>query len=763
MSMWSWIKRGSFKRKIFGYMFLLSIVPLLVLGTFSTLNTAKVVQKEVDHNHQIILRQFQYQINDFLKKLESASLQLASNIVIEKSVKTGLASSDLSQTFAAIDTLQKLRTYSDINLDVSLIYTKFQKVFSTKDGYINQADFAYNELVKRTGYKYDRATIIPPNQAQGLNELLVVRPVPTFNEVAPDGVVVIHVQTERLIELFNQAQLGEGRKLLVIDDKGTIVMSQDSRELGSKLTPSSELYSFWQNPESFATAFTLDGIHYNLSSQKSAMNQWTYIALTPTKELSRKSDNIKYVTWSLVGLLALLWLLLSLIGSNRLYHPIQRLLHKFSSDDKPGRGNKDGLEALDSIYQHMAKANERLRSELSEQMPFWKEAFVQQLLRGEMSEADIRGKLEQHSVPLRGAYFYVCLVDVDEYGRFKQQYLENDRALLLYALRKMVEEIAEESFSCMTASPIPGQVAIIAGVDKANETTDQALEALADEFRSKVRQYFQFTVTVSVSRAKRGYGGIGEACQEALDLLGYRLLMGHDVNISQRVIEPSIRQSSSSLLHGQKKIVMALAKGDLDEANAQLEQMMHIVPQYVHNSETALGLFAYLLGELDYLLQEWGQAPREWFEKDLYKQLYGMKSLNEVKEWLKQSVFPQAVQALQDANLPKRTKLVQHALFYIREHLETDLSLQQVADTIQVSPSQFSRMFKEETGLAFGDYVIEQRMEKAKEWLARTEMPIKDIAERLRYTTVQNFTRIFKQVTDVPPGQYRKQFRHQED
>lgn len=182
----------------------------------------------MDHNHQIILRQFQYQINDFLKKLESASLQLASNIVIEKSVKTGLASSDLSQTFAAIDTLQKLKTYSDINLDVSLIYTKFQKVFSTKDGYINQADFAYNELVKRTGFKYDRATIIPPNQAQSLNELLVVRTVPTFNEDAPDGVVVIHVQTERLIELFNQAQLGEGRKLLVIDDKGTIVTANTS-------------------------------------------------------------------------------------------------------------------------------------------------------------------------------------------------------------------------------------------------------------------------------------------------------------------------------------------------------------------------------------------------------------------------------------------------------------------------------------------------------------------------------------------------------
>ncbi|WP_409347242.1 helix-turn-helix domain-containing protein [Paenibacillus sp. MBLB4367] len=758
-----WMKQASFKRKLFAYMFLLSIVPLLVLGTFSTFSTAKIVQEEVDHNHQIILRQFQYQINDFLKKLESASLQLASNIVIEKSVEIGPVTTDLGQTFAAIDTVQKLRTYSDINLDISLIYNKFKKVYSTREGYINQSDFAYNELVKRTGYKYNAAAVIPPNQDQGLNELLIVRPVPTFSVESPDGVLVIHVQTERLIELFNQAQLGEERKLLVIDDKGTIVMSQDKRELGSKLTTSSELYRFWQNPESFTDEFTLDGVSYNLTSQKSALNNWTYIAMTPTKELSRKSDNIKYVTWSLVGLLTLLWVLFSLIGSSQLYNPIQRLLQKFAGDRKPGQSFRDGLEELDSIIQHMAKANDHLRTELSERMPYWKESFVQQLLRGEMNDADFRGKMEQYGVPLRGASFYVCLVDVDEYGVFKQHYQENDRSLMLYALRKMVEEIAEESFSCLTAAPLPGQVVVIVGVEKTNEQSDQALSALANEFRAKVRHYFQFTVTVAVSNGQKGYNGIGEAYQEGLELLGYRLLMGHDVTISRNAIEPSIRQSSSSLLRGQKQIVTALAKGDLAEANNQLEQMIQVVPHYVHNSETVLGLFAYLLGELDYLLQEWGKEPREWFDRDTYKQLYGMKSLNEVKEWLEQTVFPAVVQALQDANVPKNKKLVQQALFYIHEHFESDLSLQQVADTIRVSTSQLSRIFKEETGFAFGDYLIDYRMDKAKEWLAHTEMPIKDIAERLRYTTVQNFTRIFKQVTDMPPGQYRKQFRHHED
>jgi AraC-like DNA-binding protein len=91
--------------------------------------------------------------------------------------------------------------------------------------------------------------------------------------------------------------------------------------------------------------------------------------------------------------------------------------------------------------------------------------------------------------------------------------------------------------------------------------------------------------------------------------------------------------------------------------------------------------------------------------------------------------------------------------------VETDISQQQLADLVGLSPTQLSRLFKEQMNVTYADYLIQYRMEKAKHWLEYTDMPIKTIAERLRYTTVQNFTRIFKQVVGVPPAQYRKQLR----
>lgn len=737
----------------------MSIVPVILLGTFSSLFAAKLVQREVDHNHQIILSQIQYQIDGFLQTLEKNSLQLATNAVIEEAVKTS-PQMNLGQIFAGIDTIQRQRSLSDIPYDISLIFNQTQKVYSTRYGYINASDFTYNDLVKKSSTKFNSAVVIPPNSNPGQNELLLLRPVPAFFTDTADGILVLHVATDKLTGLFNRVQLGGNRQLLVIDDKGQIVMSSNSGEWGARLTQSSELYRFWSQPQEDSTDhITLNGVSYSPSVQKSSFNNWTYIAMTPLGDLTRQAQSIQVLTWIVAAALIVLWILFSLIGSNRLYFPIQRMLYKFSGDPKSSPGQKDGLQALDSFIQQMVKTNEKLKSELSEQLPYLKETVFQQLLRGEMSEQEIRRKTEHYGFPLQGNWFYVCLVDLDRYVVFQNDYREKDRSLMMYALRKMIEEICEEAYSCTTLTPLPGQVAVIIGVDKAGEAADRELLQLAEQFRLKVKELFHLSVTVSVSSAYKEYHSISDAYQEATELLGYRLLLGHNVIISKQAIGPSVRQSGQSLVTRQKQIVKSLAKGDLEEAKEHLAQTIQHVPQYVHNSETVLGLFAYMLGEIDILLQEWGQHSDSYYKIDFYKELYAMTSLQEVKIWFEETVFPMVIHALEEANLPKQKKIVQQALMYIKENMEKDLSLLQVAEKLRVSPSQLSRVFKDETAWSFGDYLIHVRMEQAKSWLTQTDMPIKEIAERLRYTSVTNFNRIFKQVTDVPPGQFRKNVR----
>ncbi|MNP75607.1 Transcriptional activator NphR [compost metagenome] len=58
--------------------------------------------------------------------------------------------------------------------------------------------------------------------------------------------------------------------------------------------------------------------------------------------------------------------------------------------------------------------------------------------------------------------------------------------------------------------------------------------------------------------------------------------------------------------------------------------------------------------------------------------------------------------------------------------------------------------------MTFSDYLMGFRLEVARKWLVDTDMPIKDIAERLGYQNSQNFIRSFRKKEHVTPGAYRK-------
>ena len=72
-----------------------------------------------------------------------------------------------------------------------------------------------------------------------------------------------------------------------------------------------------------------------------------------------------------------------------------------------------------------------------------------------------------------------------------------------------------------------------------------------------------------------------------------------------------------------------------------------------------------------------------------------------------------------------------------------------------MSPSNFSRSFKDMVGKGFKEYVDELRLLKARELLGRDELSIEEIAQRVGYENITSFYRFFKKQTGVAPGVYR--------
>ncbi|GAB2694492.1 AraC family transcriptional regulator [Paenibacillus thermoaerophilus] len=752
-----WFRNTTFKRKLFVYSLVISLLPVVVTGTILARMAAAAVQEEVNKNHQVILQEMQRQVDSFWAELDKASFQLANHRALEQAVQLGPSDKYLDEMLELVDTIQKQRSISEFQYDVSVIFVNFGKVYSSRYGFIDLNDFAYRDIIDRIPPHF-RSEIIPPDTYPGQSELLSLRPVPIFSDKQGSGILVIHIQKDKLAEFARHVDLGGNRRLYVFDEQGVVLISRTPEEIGTRPALFAGGVPRYYSGE--PAEIDIGGETYRVTLRQSDYTRWSYVAMTPKKELTRQADRMQATTFGIMALLAAFWALIARFGSKRLYGPVQRLLQQLrppAREDSPAAFQNE-WHALDAYVAGMLQTNQQLRRQLNEQSPYLKETIVHQLLRGEINSNEAKRVRQNFGFQLRGSRFVVCLVDIDDYAHFQQLYKDKDLSLMMFALRKMVEEIFEEWYSCAAGISMPGQIALIVGLEKGDAALDHLLST-AQSFLDASSKYFQFTVSMACARPVLTYRDISEGYREARDLLGYRLLYGPGKLLTPQQVLSQEKQIAGELVKREKHIVSTVMQGKADEAAALLREWVRDMPPSVRHFNAALGLFAHLIGELVLYMQELELPPHEVFGEDPYKRLYKMTTIHEVTEWLAGTVFPSIGERLELAQTGKQQRLAGEVIRYIHNHFDTDLSLQQIADQLRVSPSHLSRVFKEETGVNFIDYLIRYRMDKAKEWLAHTEMPIKEIAERLRYTSVQNFARVFKQCVQLPPGEYRKRFR----
>ena len=93
----------------------------------------------------------------------------------------------------------------------------------------------------------------------------------------------------------------------------------------------------------------------------------------------------------------------------------------------------------------------------------------------------------------------------------------------------------------------------------------------------------------------------------------------------------------------------------------------------------------------------------------------------------------------------------------IHERLaESELRLKNLAFQLGFSPSYLSVLIKKELGLPFQDYLIQERMKKAKLLLLTTDLKIYEIAEQVGFEDMNYFSQRFKQVVGLTPRQFKK-------
>nr|WP_293532227.1 AraC family transcriptional regulator [Prevotella sp.] len=107
----------------------------------------------------------------------------------------------------------------------------------------------------------------------------------------------------------------------------------------------------------------------------------------------------------------------------------------------------------------------------------------------------------------------------------------------------------------------------------------------------------------------------------------------------------------------------------------------------------------------------------------------------------------------------KHVDIINKARLRIRESLEENLTIQELAVELGMSYSSFRKLFKEHTGFAPALYQQNLKLQRAKELLSTTEESIKEIAYRLNFESPDYFSSKFKSQTGMKPSDFRTMTR----
>jgi len=203
-----------------------------------------------------------------------------------------------------------------------------------------------------------------------------------------------------------------------------------------------------------------------------------------------------------------------------------------------------------------------------------------------------------------------------------------------------------------------------------------------------------------------------------------------------------------------KNIAASLKDKDIEGFHNKVEEILGKVLVGNLSSENANQILLKMLQEISIFLKKEGIRTEQVSEFDVWEHFSHLNSQREFKNFIF-TLIERAFLVVDTQEPHQRRSIIEDTKAFIEQNLSKDISLNIVAENVFISPRYLSRIFKEETGVNFVSYVMDRRMEKAKELLSTTDFSIEVIAGRVGFSGAAYFIKKFKDEFGMTPKSYK--------
>lgn len=413
------------------------------------------------------------------------------------------------------------------------------------------------------------------------------------------------------------------------------------------------------------------------------------------------------------------------------------------------------IEVLNEVYgQLMAERRDLLeaaetRTYLQKTLPLLESSLVDQLVHGRSPGRDaVAASLKQLGKIISWPAVLVAMI-------------ENDDAMSPdNPLAELSPGVMGKTETFLVGACPPGQVIIIVSTDYHLAAATQ-LKQLGLIIQQVLQAKLDRPVIVGIGHRYAdieaipiSYAEASLACRHTTFKAQQRVVHIEDID------EINDRKKLAYPVQLERDILKRVRLGDLDLSSGLLNQMLdYLTYQFRQKPEIVRSRLTELIALISRTIISLGAGEQDvlTLSHQQVASLYTLDTIADMRAWTLHS-FAELMAVIPAGHGTAGSDVVQQAIDYIHlHHNRPDISLNEVADAVNLSSSHLVHLLKEQVGLSYKSYLISLRMDAAKHLLRTTDLPVAAVAETVGYENVSNFYRLFHRETGCTPAAYRRQ------
>ncbi len=391
--------------------------------------------------------------------------------------------------------------------------------------------------------------------------------------------------------------------------------------------------------------------------------------------------------------------------------------------------------------------------------------FVRDLIWGRIREEKvIQRQVQELSLPLQGHEFVEVIAAIDDFLVMKARLTPPEEARLIASAEDLMEDILRDMKQGAMTHVSPGKFIFLFSLTGqcSERSSAQRLQAVLTRIMSGMRRYLNLTVSCIVSCSFQGLLQAHEVYRE-----NDNCLRDHMLTDAGKIFWSGRQQKDTKSIFvslevkEEKEFIRLLRQGN----EAALDRYLQEIFQRLNHSQAGYKsvqmVCAELIGILARQAKECGITVMELCNsKDIpYEEMRQYETLDEVRRWLLEVCQRFLARKMKTEIKAGCSNVTREVMLYVRQHFAQDISLSQAAESVGVNSSYLSRVFKEECGMGFKEYLNSMRIEQAKYLMQNTELCLKELVQQSGFNNYTYFFKVFKLLEGQTPVEYKERYR----